>query len=171
MTSRTYFLLGIGALAILIGVFFYSDYRFTEALDSYTVAARGHDSAAYLPGSTTNATRRILNRLLREILTGKHSKDERLALAHEGLEALEVSEQEIDAIGTLAENVTDRIQSLESRITLIHSADKKELLELATKRFDTASDIRGLSYLANHHIGEIFNRIIKDGGELTAEHS
>ncbi len=171
MTLRTKIYFAIGITVVMLAAVFYIQSRFTATLHAYSLAAAGHDTAAYVPGAATNTTRRVLNRLLGEILIGTHTREERLALAAEGLEALQVSEQEIDAIGDLGENVTDAIQKLESKTTLMHRAEKAEFLTLAQKRFDIAADVRGLSYLANHHIAGILTRIIEDGGELTAAHS
>ncbi len=169
--SQTHIVIGIGVLCLTLCLYTYTAYRFNTALSAYVVAANGQDTAAYIPGAPDNATRRILNRLLAEILTQKLSNEERMLRAQEGLDALELSEQEIDAIGFMGENVTVAMDTLSGGYTLFHRGETQELLRLAQERFDIASDIRGLSYLANHHISEIFNRVMRDGGEMTPEHT
>lgn len=171
-SKRTKIILALSAVLLaLIAGHVYLTYRFYAALDAYTLAGSGHDTAAYIPGASDNTTRRVLNRILSEILMRKLENSERIALAEEGLAALEVSEQEIDAIGSLGENVTKSLTTLESRMILFHASEKSEILALAQRRFDIAADIRGLSYLANHHIAQIFTRIIADGGEVTSLHT
>lgn len=169
--SQTHIVLGIGIFCIALCVYSYTVYRFDTALDAYVVAANGQDTAAYIPGAPDNATRRILNRLLAEILTQKLSQEVRMLRAQEGLDALELSEQEIDAIGFMGENVSNTMSTLSGRFTVLHRGDTQEILRLAQERYDIAADIRGLSYLANHHIAEIFNRVIREGGVMSREHT
>ncbi len=169
--NRVHVSLSVGLVLVLLLSVLYVQYRFSESVEAYARAAQGHDTATYIPGAPDNATRRVLNRILSEMLTRKMTNEERLSLAREGLDALSVSEQEIDAIGVLGENVTGALAVLDAQLTFLHRTKKEELLTVAARRFEIAADIRGLSYLANHHIAAIFNRVIQDGGELTAEHS
>ena len=46
-------------------------------------------------------------------------------------------------------------------------SQKKAVIGLAREEFGIVADIRGLSYGANFHTAEIFNRIVLDKGELT----
>ena len=162
----------VAALIVIVGaVYGYTVYQFDHAFNAYVAAANGQDTAALIPGAPDNATRLILNRLLSEILTQQLTNEERIRRANEGLDALEVSELEIDAIGFMGENVTNTMSVLASRFTLLHVGDTRDILTLAHERLEIAADIRGLSYLANHHIAAIFNRILSDGGVVTPEHT
>lgn len=146
-----------------------------RAYTAYELVASNHDTAAYFPSIIENDVRKELNRILSQVLIGDISAEERLSLAQQGTELLEVAEGQIDQMGTLVPVVAHEITGIEDASGVFDGMGtdevKEELVTLARHRIEIISDIRGLSYRANYHTAGIFEQIIKDGGELTDHHT
>ena len=144
----------------------------TRALESYRLRSFEHLQAAYVPGVPENQSRERLNIILASVLVRPLTSDERRSLAEEGLAALKEVEAQIDAIGEVGDRVQIALAYLEDKGGGITAGDEaKELIAAAKEEFAIIADIRGLSYRANFHTAEIFNRILLDGGELTSAYS
>jgi hypothetical protein len=166
-------LLVLTALA-LIGYHAYALWRFEQAYEDYARAASAHDEAAIIPMLPENPLRRDLNAALSDVLTGEIAPESRVARAREGLSLLVLSEGNIDAVGEVGKDVTEAILTMEDRAgfaLLVAQAPASRLIELAHRRASVVGDIRGLSYRANHHTKEIFDQLVADDGEMTAEHA
>jgi hypothetical protein len=146
---------------------FYFSYQFTKAYDTYAALSTRHVTAAFLPATNDNAVRQELNRMLSDVLVADVSRHDRVARAERGLVLLNELEKQIDAIGDTGEAVSQAIAAMEDHAS---GDERKEIVHLALERLRIIGDIRGLSYRANYHTAEIFNRIIADGGSLTKEH-
>lgn len=143
-----------------------------QALESYRLRSFEHLQAAYVPGVPENQSRERLNTILASVLVRPLTPDERRSLAEEGLAALKEVETQIDAIGEAGDRVQIALAYLEEKGGGIMAGDEtKELIAAAKDEFAIIADIRGLSYRANFHTAEIFNRILLDGGELTSAYS
>ena len=164
-------LIVLGAF-LIGGAYFYisRNVAFEDDYAAYTALAEEHTQAAYLPAANNNPLRQELNQTLGQVLAGEMSNSERLALAERGLELLDELEQQIDAIGERGIAVDEAITALEEDGGLLALGGTAELLTLARERSAIIADIRGLSYRANFHTAEIFNRVVDDGGALTAAH-
>lgn len=159
-------------LLILIPLYLYhAKSDFQQSFETYEGLAKTHVALGYIPGASDNPVREKLNTILSQVLARPLTPKERLALAGEGLSALKEGERQIDAIGDAGEKVQIAITYMESKSTSVGMffsvADAKRILALAKEEFGVVSDIRGLSYRANFHTAEIFNRIVLDKGELT----
>ncbi len=161
------------ALASLALYFFLSTSKDSvRAIEAYRTQSAAHIQAAYVPGVPGNPARERLNTILSSVLVRPLTPGERTTLAEEGLRALKEVEVQIDAIGEAGERVQVAIAYLEEKTGgFAQSDEEKELIAAAEEEFSIIADIRGLSYRANFHTAEIFNRIILDGGELTSVYS
>lgn len=163
-------------LILIVGAYAYHRfalYRFEAAYRTYAALATRHDEAALIPMLPENPLRRDLNNALTAVLTNDLSADERLERAREGLVLLVLAEGNIDAVGDVGEDATAAVFALEEWVSpaaLGAYPAQKALVELAHQRLSAVSDIRGLSYRANHDTKTIFERIIEDDGELTVAH-
>jgi hypothetical protein len=164
------------ALALAALIFFaytlLSSNTFRGAFETYAPLAEAHVDAAYIPGVPDNPIRQRLNSILSQVLARPMTPKERIALAEEGLAVLKEGEKQIDAIGEAGERVQIAITYMEDKKNSVGAVFSKsqanEIIALAKEEFGIVADIRGLSYRANFHTAEIFNRIILDKGELTA---
>ncbi len=172
---RSYILILIVLLALAAAAFYFlriSSGDSTRAVESYSTRSFEHLQAAYVPGVPENPVRERLNTILSSVLVRPLTPPERRALAEEGLKALKEVETQIDAIGEAGDRVQVAITYLEEKGGGFTAGDEtKELIAAAEEEFAIIADIRGLSYRANFHTAEIFNRIILDGGELTSAYS
>ena len=143
---------------------------------SYEALERETDTyiaATFLPGADGNPVRNELNRMLGESLSDILSETERLERARRGLVLLDELERQIDAIGETKSSLDARLTALDEELAYIPSllsGDRRRLREHVERLYVIADDIRGLSYRANYHTSQIFDRIITDGGVLTVEH-
>ena len=143
---------------------------------SYEALERETDTyiaATFLPGADGNPVRNELNRMLGESLSDILSETERLERARRGLVLLDELERQIDAIGETKSSLDARLTALDEELAYIPSllsGDRRRLREHVERLYVITDDIRGLSYRANYHTSQIFERIIDDGGTLTAEH-
>lgn len=171
---RALFIGGVVAFCVLGGYALYSDYALTRAYRAYAEVAQRHDEAAYIPGLAENPLRRDLNSALIGALTEGRSSNERRTSAEEGRALLILAEGYIDAVGEVGKDVTIALSSLEDAgesIGVWYARDNiRTVVALAQKRLEIIADVRGLSYRANHHTKEIFDRIIADKGVLTDAH-
>lgn len=173
--KRTHLIIFILLLALCAAGFYLwrtSAEDTAQALESYRSRSFEHLQAAYVPGVPENQSRERLNTILASVLVRPLTPDERRSLAEEGLAALKEVEAQIDAIGEAGDRVQIALAYLEEKGGGIMAGDEtKELIAAAKEEFAIIADIRGLSYRANFHTAEIFNRIILDGGELTSAYS
>lgn len=151
--------------------FVFSSQSTAEALDVYREKSQLYLQAAYLPGVPENPVRERLNTILSSVLVRPLTPDERRALAEEGLRTLKEVETQIDAIGDAGERVQIAISYLEKEEGIIPNEKRKTLIAAAKEEVAIIADIRGLSYRANFHTAEIFNRILLDNGVLTGAYS
>ena len=127
---------------------------------------------AFEPGAPNNDARNELNRILAGVLTGTLKPAQRVELAQRGKELLVGLELEVDKIGVDKDKVDPTIPLLEADAhavgNLASRAQMQEIVTLAKKQSAAIGDIRGLSYRANYQIGAILDRVIADGGVLSA---
>lgn len=173
---RRFYFIAVLMLIVLVGAGFYVFVRSSEetagALEAYRTRSFEHLQASYVPGVPGNPSRERLNTILSSVLVRPLTPGERQTLAEEGLKALKEVEAQIDAIGEAGERVQVAIAYFEEKTGGFGQSDEeKELIAAAKEEFVIIADIRGLSYRANFHTAEIFNRIILDGGELTSAYS
>lgn len=171
---RSHILLIIGIALASLALYFFlgASGEKTQALEAYRAKSFEYVQASYVPGVPGNPARERLNTILSSVLVRPLTPPERRALAEEGLRALKEVEAQIDAIGEAGERVQVAIAYLEEKTGgFTQSDEEKELIAAAGEEFAIIADIRGLSYRANFHTAEIFNRIILDGGELTSTYS
>lgn len=165
----------IALLLAAYGWHWYSLSQFEKAYTEYAEVAAKHDEVAAIPVLPDNPLRRDLNRALANVLSPEASESERLKSSEEGRALLVLAEGTIDAVGEVGEDAMAAILEMEARsgaFGLLNAAGTADsLIELAHRRHSIIADIRGLSYRANHHTKEIFDRIIADGGKLTPEHA
>lgn len=141
------------------------------ALDRYAVAGDAHADAAFLVGTAENPIRSELDRVLADVLMRPMDDGERLALASHGKELLKTMETAIDAIGEREAEVVRALDELESSpLAQSELTSVGHVVDLAHTRADLIADIRGLSYRANYHTAQIFERVIDEGGILTPAH-
>jgi len=172
------YIFGLLAIVILVAFLYKSDgntnTNFKDVYAQYVGVAKEHEIAAYIPGIPENTVRERLNQILSEILVEEISASQRLSISKEGLDLIKISERQIDAIGDTGVLVGGAITKMKKNSSQINSfrlkEDAQEIIDLAQTRFDIISDIRGLSYKANHRTVEIFKRIISDNGKLTDTH-
>ena len=162
---------GAGGVAYMS---YQSSLEYDKIFASYQSASERELQVALVPGVKDNAVRKELDRTLAQALAREMSNSERLALAKHGLEILALAEIQIDAIGEAGEAAHAATLEL-SQSSLVAgfiptSMATSELISLANKRSDIIGDIRGLSYRANYHTEQIFNKIIEDDGALTSLH-
>lgn len=172
--TKTLIVIGI-VLAGAYGAHWFALRQFELAYRDYAIIAERHDEVAAIPALTENPLRRDLNRALAGALAEGASEEERNARAREGLALLVLAEGAIDAIGEVGEDAMSAILEMEARASLLGAlnatGEERRIIALAHRRYAIIADIRGLSYRSNHHTKEIFDRIIADGGALTAEHA
>jgi hypothetical protein len=146
---------------------------FALAYEDYRAVADEHEYAAYVPGLAQNITRQELDRILSHVLTEQIGDAERLEYSKSGIKLIKELEEQIDNIGTtglLTVSLIDKLEDSASETDKRKRAQAEEIIEMAKERTEIISDIRGLSYRANHHTEEIFARIISDDGKLTDSH-
>ena len=163
---------GVPMCVVLIALYVLnSSHNFRTAYETYAPLAKEHVDLAYIPGVPDNPVRQKLNGILSQVLARPMTPKTRLAFAKEGLDALKEGESQIDAIGDTGEKVQIAITYMEQKSAspgVFFSKEKaSHIIALAKEEFGIVADIRGLSYRANFHTAEIFNRIILDKGELT----
>ena len=162
------------AMAGVYGYHRYELYQFTRQYSAYSEAALAHETAALVPALEANPLRQDLNQALSNALADGAAEAERRAAAEEGLTLLVLAEGGLDAVGELGKEVEKALYDMEqlSGELILFSArgEMQETVARARARFEIVADIRGLSYRANHHTQEIFDRLIADQGKLTAEH-
>jgi hypothetical protein len=146
---------------------------FAETYRAYDLAADQHTNAAYVPAADANPLRQRLNRLLAEVLSEDTSESARLESARAGLTVAKEVEKQIDTIGDFKETIAISIANMQETadsLSSIGNTDMQDVIDLANERSVIIDDIRGLSYRANFEVHKIFERIIADGGVLTAAH-
>ncbi len=171
-------ILCISAGVIVVGLYGYHVYglvAYTRAYGAYATAADRHTEAALIPAVAENPLRLDLNQALSDVLNTSLTPAHRIERAEAGLALLILAEGRIDAIGEVGKDVTDAIADLDhasGHWGLVYLRPTlRSLTEDARKRFEMVADVRGLSYRANHHTKEIFDRVITDNGTLTPEHA
>ncbi len=168
---RKHATIGISVLVLVVLCFlvyrFYFAYQFTRSYDIFATLSEAHVLAAFLPATNENLLRQELNRMLSDVLAAELSDSERTLRAERGLVLLGELEKQIDAIGERGEAVSRELETLEARAS---GGERQEIVRLALERMRIIGDIRGLSYRANYHTADIFNRVLGDGGRLTPEH-
>ncbi len=145
--------------------------RDLAALESYSRVGDAHEDAAFLVGMAENPVRFELDRVLADVLMRPMEDAERRSLAVRGKELLKVLETQIDAIGVKEEESARALDVLSSSpLALSDITNVGEVVRLGTIRAQLIADIRGLSYRANYHTAQIFDRILAEEGALSAEH-
>ncbi len=162
----------IGIVFLFVALLFcayklYFSWQFQKSYEIYATLSGGHVNAALLPAVGDNPIRQELNRMLADVLATQLGERDRLARAERGLLLLNELEKQIDAIGDSGESVSKALGEMEARAS---GSERQEIVQLALERLRVIGDIRGLSYRASYHTAEIFNRVIQDGGTLTAEY-
>lgn len=167
--KRLILILATACVCVLAFVLYraFFSWQFTKSYETYATLSAQHVTAAFLPATNDNQIRQELNRMLSDVLAVELPVQDRLERAQRGLLLLAELEKQIDAIGDKGEAVSHALGELESHAS---GADRAEIVSLALERMRVIGDIRGLSYRANYHTAEIFNRVISDGGSLTDEH-
>ena len=164
-------MLGILILAVLCVYIAYASHEFRRAYATYTTLVQANVDAAYVPGAENNPLRQHLNTVLSQVLARPMSAKERMDFAEEGLKVLKAAEQQIDVIGDTGDKVQLSITYMQEKArapgAFLLRGYVTRILSLATEEHNITADIRGLSYRANFHTAEIFNRIVLDKGELT----
>lgn len=159
--------------AVLFAIRFWALRDFAHAYAAYATSAARHDSAAFIPSMADNPLRIELNAALSDVLAADLSPDERSARAREGLRLLRDTEAQIDLIeeaGLATERTIAEMEESTNMIGQLHRSDLRDIIQLSRARGDVIADIRGLSYRANFHTAEIFDRVIADGGVLSSAH-
>lgn len=159
--------------AVVLAIRFWAKRDFSYAYQAYTESATRHVSAAFIPAIAENPLRKELNIALSDVLGTTMSPEERLSRAREGLGLLKDAEAQIDLIGDAGALTEERIAEMEASMNLLgqlHRSQLRDIIQLARARFEIIADIRGLSYRANHHTEEIFDRVIEDQGILSPTH-
>jgi hypothetical protein len=159
--------------ALSLSVFAYYAQRanstFADEYAAYASLADTTDNSAFIPGAANNPVRQDLNLVLQQVL-GKGTKvPDRLKLSQQGLADLTDSKKQIDAITETADKVDTMIAQMQvDSLNNFASSDRERaVLTLAKQRASIVSDIRAYSYRADFDIGNIFNHIISDKGQLT----
>lgn len=160
---------GVALVAVAFGGYrYYVASQFAASYETYAALASAHSNAAFVPAVEDNPLRRELNLTLARCLSDESLKTaDRLELARRGRQLLDEAEKQIDVIGETGEEIENAIEIMEARAA---GSARADIVALARERFRIIGDIRGLSYRANFHAAEIFNRIIDDGGKLTDAH-
>lgn len=138
---------------------------------AFARAEHAYSQTAFLPGSSSNDERALLNRALSTALSNTVTPAARLAAAQTSDQLLHDIETEIDDIAHARDSAASARAALAAhRYSLAavryHSA-LGEVDALAAKQSSIIEDIRGLSYGANYHTGQIFQHIRSDQGVLT----
>ena len=175
MNRRTAVLLLI--VLVILGLWYHvraTRNAFDDAYLTYAELAQRGDTAAYVPGVQDNPIRQQLNSVLTEVLADTVSPTQRLGRAQEGLLLLAESEQQINSIGELSDQITVALARMDlaakNASDLTKKGTMRRIVSLAKDRLQIVQDIRGLSYRANFETEKIFTRIIEDGGSLTSSH-
>ncbi|MBP9668906.1 MAG: hypothetical protein KBE09_01315 [Candidatus Pacebacteria bacterium] len=165
---------GFGLVVLAIGIALYLFVfapRDVVALESYATLGEAHEDSAFLVGMSENPIRIELDHVLADVLMRPMTDDERYELSEQGRGLLKTLEVQIDAIGEKEGAAAEALASLQSSpLALSELTSIGEVVQLGTRRADLIADIRGLSYRANYHTAQIFERIMKDGGALTEAH-
>lgn len=159
--------------SVILVIRFWAIRDFSYAYHAYTESATRHVSAAFIPAIAENPLRKELNTALSDVLGTALGPEERLSRAREGLGLLKDAEAQIDLIGDAGILTEERIAEMEKSMNLfgqLHRSLLRDIIQLARARFEIIADIRGLSYRANHHTEEIFDRVIEDEGILSPTH-
>jgi hypothetical protein len=153
---------------------YYCTSRTLITFEKYEYLAAQYVEYAYVPSTKENPVRQQVDRLLGESLANELPTAVRLDHAHEGMGLLKIMGEQVDRIGDKGEEVDVALSNFEKASSRIGAlplrSAAREITELAHKRTEHVRDVRGLSYRANYHVGEIFERIIRDNGVLTREH-
>jgi hypothetical protein len=151
-----------------------SSVRFESAYGEYAALARENAAAAFLPGIADNPVRKELNQILTRLLTKAENAAKNRELAKRGLELLDESEIQIDAIGSTGEALAVALVKMDlaanTATDLSSKGAMREIVALAERRAEIVGDIRGLSYRANFETGKIFQRILDEGGAVSDAH-
>ncbi len=185
-TKRIFFAGAFFAVLILVSAaatYFWSEKdtaetfpaRFVQAYNVYLQAAKEHEDAVRLLASSANDHLRKANLSLTTSLASGVDGATRERVSKEGLENLAEIEKQIDIVGERAVFADSAISDMKIIAENIEDDEMRDIafdiVFLAREKYENISDIRGLSYRANSETEDIFKRIIKDGGELTGEHS
>ena len=156
------------------GLWWYDNHEFARFNDSYTTylnKAAIQQNAAFIPGAAANQLRNQINQTLSQVLASGVKPKDRLQLAHQGLDLIIFSNNQIDAIGEAAPDVEAAANSMDEAASspgnMFRKAKMDEIVSIAKQELYTIEDIRGLSYRANFQTAEVFNHIIADNGNLT----
>lgn len=175
-------LLIVGAVLILAAVLylgvselFSSTTSFSRSYEEYRSVAAAHDAAAFYPSTNQNPVRRELNAVLSDVLVGTLTPEERTKRAQSGIALIQEAEDQIDLMGDFVPRVETALDGMRGSGAWLESRKVSNginrVIELAERRLDIITDIRGYSYRANFHTKEILRRVVDDGGVVTEEHS
>ena len=169
-------LIGIIVLSVILAIaawFAFATGVRTQYYDALQEETDTYIEAAFLPGAANNPIRGELNRMLGESLSEEVTDAQRLERARRGLVLIDELELQIDVIGETKGTLEERLSTLESDLKYTPSfltGERGEVRDHASRLYAIADDIRGLSYRANYHTAQIFNRIIADDGVLSPSH-
>jgi hypothetical protein len=153
----------------------YISYReVSSAYAAFLRAEERHLTSAVIPSIDQNPIRQELNQVLAEALSEGMAADARLLRAERGTQLLGDTERQIDMTMQTRDELILAIDTLRARTGLLgailSSYDIPKVTALAEQQMVLVDDIRGLSYRANFHTGQIFERLIADRGILTPQH-
>ncbi len=170
------FIISIVILVCILGAAGYFAFATGERASYYEALQAETDTyieAAFLPGAANNPIRGELNRMLGESLGEEVTDAQRLERARRGLVLIDELERQIDAIGETRGVLESRLATLDEELAYLPSflsGERGDVRDHAMRLYVVADDIRGLSYRANYHTSQIFDRIIADGGALSPAH-
>ena len=145
--------------------------NFAHVYRDYAVVAGSSDTAAYVPSAENNPIRSEMNTVLANILQGKLTPAERLALAKRGLELLAISVKQIDAINARLDATNAAAERMNASSDFVSNLFSKglpqKIVALAHDRSNAISDIRAYSYRADFDTQRIFQHIVETKGVLS----
>jgi hypothetical protein len=154
---------------------FYVSYRAVQvSYEAFLLAEERHVTSAVIPSIDQNPIRQELNQVLAEALSDGMSSTARLERAKRGVALLKDTEKQIDMTMKTRDVLIAAIRDVREQDGILagslHAYDIARVTALAEQQMAIVDDIRGLSYRANFHTGQIFDQLIRDDGTLTPAH-
>jgi hypothetical protein len=174
----------IGAIAVLGAgsVYAYQQYfqhepeaamEFINAYSEYETLMFAEEASVYVPGQGDNASRQMLNELLKEILAENMtslSDAARLERAQVALREVADLKQEIDTAQASHASVYAAIEAVEEQGKGLASGQlqtlSSQVVELMRERQRVTSQITALQSATNAHAEDILVRVVEAGGAL-----
>jgi hypothetical protein len=148
--------------------------RFAQAYRNYAVVANISDIGALVPGAANNPVRLQINDALNRALADKMGDQQRLDLAKKGLNLMQYSKGQIDAITPKLDatdaSEKDMASSVDFVTSIFANGLPQKIIALSKERAGAISDIRAYSYRADFETQKIFEHIIGDNGALPSSY-